>query len=63
MVSIQLDKEHGYVMLIVAGSFILNMWQMIMVKKLQAFNDVLSFVTGWESEKAVQCDVPQDVRR
>merc|ERR1711893_168708 len=31
MVSIHLDKEHGYVMLVVAGTFLLNLWQMLMV--------------------------------
>ena len=35
MVSISLDKDHGYVMLVVAGSFLLNMWQMLMVGMLE----------------------------
>ena len=31
MVSVELVKEHGYVMLVVAGTFALNLWQMIKV--------------------------------
>ena len=31
MVSVELVKEHGYVMLVVAGSFLLNLWQMMKV--------------------------------
>ena len=31
MGSVELVKEHGYVMLVVAGTFALNLWQMIKV--------------------------------
>jgi len=31
MVSIQLDKDHGYIFLVVAGSVLLNLWQMMKV--------------------------------
>ena len=31
MVAVELVKEHGYVMLVVAGTFLLNFWQMIKV--------------------------------
>ena len=33
MVSIQLESEHGYVMLVVAGTVLVNLWQMSMVHK------------------------------
>ena len=65
MVSIQLDKEHGYVMLVVAGSFILNMWQMINVSKQYCVCSLgsSSYNVGWKSKKEVQCAVSQDVWR
>ena len=31
MVSVELVKEHGYVMLVVAGTVLLNLWQMMKV--------------------------------
>ena len=31
MVSVELVKEHGYVMLVVAGTVVLNLWQMTKV--------------------------------
>ena len=31
MVAVQLQQEHGYVMLVVVGSFLLNIWQMMKV--------------------------------